>query len=100
MAAGERTVMLVQINSGGTGLNLQFMNRVIFMSPWWTAALMDQAVGRVVRFGQEKPTFVYHVQLKQEDEGTVMNIDRFMYKKTEEKRVLCQTVLNIANRTV
>ena len=98
--AGERTVMLVQINSGGTGLNLQFMNRVIFMSPWWTAALMDQAVGRVVRFGQEKPTFVYHVQLKQEDEGTVMNIDRFMYKKTEEKRVLCQTVLNIANRTV
>jgi transcription termination factor 2 len=100
LEAGERTVMLVQINSGGTGLNLQFMNRVIFMSPWWTAALMDQAVGRVVRFGQEKKTFVYHVHLKQEDADTIINIDRFMYKKTEEKRVLCQTVLRNANRTV
>ena len=91
--AGQRTVMLVQINSGGTGLNLQFMNRAIFMSPWWTAALMDQAVGRIVRFGQEKKTFVYHIHLKQEETEEVMNIDMFMYKKTEEKRVLCDTIL-------
>ena len=100
LAAGQRTVMLVQINSGGTGLNLQFMNRVIFMSPWWNAALMDQAVGRVVRFGQTKPTYVYHIHLKQEEDAKTMNIDRFMFKKTEEKRMLCQRILNQANSTL
>ena len=96
VAASKRTVMLVQINSGGTGLNLQFMNRCIFMSPWWTAALMDQAVGRIVRFGQEKKTFVYHIQLKQEEDEKVMNIDRYMFKKVVEKRILCETVLKRA----
>jgi transcription termination factor 2 len=97
--AGKRTVMLVQINSGGTGLNLQFMNRVIFMSPWWTAALMDQAVGRVVRFGQSKQTYVYHVQIKQEEDERIMNIDRFVFKKVHEKRALCQRVLAVADHS-
>ena len=96
--AGQRTVMLVQINSGGTGLNLQFMNRAIFMSPWWTAALMDQAVGRIVRFGQEKKTFIYHIHLKQEESEQIINIDNFMFKKTEEKRILCKTILKHAAR--
>jgi SNF2 family DNA or RNA helicase len=94
--AGQRTVMLVQINSGGTGLNLQFMNRAIFMSPWWTAALMDQAIGRIVRFGQEKKTFIYHIHLKQEETEQIMNIDNFIFKKTQEKRILCRTILKHA----
>jgi SNF2 family DNA or RNA helicase len=98
--AGQRTVMLVQINSGGTGLNLQFMNRAIFMSPWWTAALMDQAVGRIVRFGQEKKTFIYHIHLKQEESEQIMNIDNFMFKKTEEKRIICDTILKRATHAI
>ena len=96
LEAGMRTVMLVQINSGGTGLNLQFMNRCIFMSPWWNAALMDQAVGRIVRFGQTKKTYVYHIQLKQEEGDSVMNIDKFMFRKTIVKRQLCEIVLQQA----
>ena len=94
--SGKRTAILVQINSGGTGLNLQFMNRAIFMSPWWTAALMDQAVGRIVRFGQEKKTYIYHIHLKQEEDKQIMNIDQFMFKKTEEKRIICETILGRA----
>lgn len=59
---------------------------------------MDQAVGRIVRFGQEKKTFIYHIHLKQEDSEQIINIDHFMFKKTEEKRILCKTILKHAAR--
>jgi SNF2 family DNA or RNA helicase len=45
----ETTVMLLQLQAGGVGLNLQEYDRIIFVSPWWTAALMDQAIARAVR---------------------------------------------------
>lgn len=93
------TIFLVQIHAGGTGLNLQFMNRVIFMSPWWTAALMDQAVARVVRYGQKKPVEVHHIHLKGEMDG-LRNIDRVMYKTAEMKRSLCEQVIASADTTV
>lgn len=93
VVAGIPTVMLIQIHSGGTGLNLQFMNRAIFLSPWWTAALMDQAVGRIVRVGQEKKTYVYHLRLRLEEDEQVKNIDMRMMSKVDEKRRLAEYVL-------
>ena len=65
-------VLLLQLQSGGVGLNLQHFTKIIFMSPWWTAALMDQAVGRAVRMGQKEIVEVTLHILKQEDS---MNID-------------------------
>lgn len=91
---GRHTVFLVQILCGGTGLNLQHMDRVIFTSPWWTAALMDQAVGRVVRIGQQERVVIHHLRLAEEE---AMNIDDFMNEKVEKKRELCKTVLNLAS---
>ena len=93
------TIFLVQIHAGGTGLNLQFMNNVIFMSPWWTAALMDQAVARVVRYGQTKQVVVHHIHLEGEMTG-LKNIDRVMYSTAEGKRATCQRVISMANNTV
>lgn len=100
VAAGNPTVMLVQIHSGGTGLNLQFMNRAIFLSPWWTAALMDQAVGRIVRVGQEKKTYVYHLRLKLEEDEQIKNIDKRMMSKVDEKRRLAEYILAKADNTL
>jgi SNF2 family DNA or RNA helicase len=68
--------------SGGVGLNLQHFDRVVFMGPWWTAALMDQAIGRAVRIGQTKKVLVHHLVLK-EEEST--NIDLMMLEKAEMK---------------
>jgi hypothetical protein len=93
------TIFLVQIHAGGTGLNLQFMNNVIFMSPWWTAALMDQAVARVVRYGQTKPVVVHHIHLEGEMTG-LKNIDRVMYSTAEGKRATCQRAISMANNTM
>lgn len=88
-------ILLVQLQSGSVGLNLQHFDRVVFMSPWWTAALMDQAVGRAVRIGQTKSVEVHHFRL---DEEQSMNIDAMMIDKVEEKRLLCDWFLKNASR--
>jgi SNF2 family DNA or RNA helicase len=95
----SHTVMLAQIQCAGTGLNLQHFDRVIFTTPWWTAALMDQAAGRVLRLGQRKQVVIHYVHL--EEEGNVsLNIDDFINEKVEGKRELCQLMLGAANRQV
>lgn len=51
-------VVLMQINSGSVGLNLQQLNRVYFTSPHWNPAVEDQAIGRCYRYGQKKKVIV------------------------------------------
>jgi SNF2 family DNA or RNA helicase len=89
----QQEVLLVQLQSGGVGLNLQHFDRVVFMGPWWTAATMDQAIGRAVRIGQTKKVVVHHLLLK--EEGS-MNIDKIIIEKAEEKRTLCDEFLSFA----
>lgn len=96
---GQHTVLLMQIQCGGTGLNLQHMNRVIFTTPWWTAAIMDQAVGRVLRLGQTDTVEIHRIALQEELE-TSINIDRLMYERVEIKRTLCQMMLDAADHRV
>ena len=81
----KQDVILIQLQSGGTGLNLQHYDRIIFNSPWWTSALMDQAIGRAVRIGQKEVVKVYWLKLKAE---TTLNIDNFIMEKADMKRDL------------
>ena len=80
----ETTVLLLQLQAGGVGLNLQEYDRIIFVSPYWTSALMDQAVARAVRMGQKKVVHVYHLALITEKEG--INIDVMVNEKADGKR--------------
>ncbi len=89
----QQEVLLAQLMSGGVGLNLQHFDRVVFMGPWWTAALMDQAIGRAVRIGQTKKVIVHHLVLKEEE---TTNIDMMMLEKAEVKRGLCEEFLGYA----
>ena len=88
-------ILLLQLQSGGVGLNLQHFSKIIFMSPWWTAALMDQAVGRAVRIGQKETVEVTLLVLKEEDS---MNIDETMLQRVEEKRGMLEKVFQHASR--
>lgn len=81
----RQDVFLIQLQAGGTGLNLQHYDRVIFVSPWWTAALLDQALGRAVRIGQKNVVKVYWLKLKTELDET-FNIDSFIMDKADSKR--------------
>ena len=92
---GKQDVMLIQLQAGGTGLNLQHYDRVIFVSPWWTAALVDQAMGRAVRIGQKNVVKVYWLKLKTELEDT-FNIDSFIMDKADSKRDLGQKFLGFS----
>jgi SNF2 family DNA or RNA helicase len=89
----QQEVLLAQLVSGGVGLNLQHFDRVVFMGPWWTAALMDQAIGRAVRIGQTEKVIVHHIILKEEE---TINIDKMMIEKAETKRSLCELFLSYA----
>jgi len=88
-ATQETTVLLIQLQAGGVGLNLQEYDRVLFVSPWWTSAMIDQAVARAVRMGQTKVVQVYHLHLKAEQDNTI-NIDAIVNAKAEEKRKMLE----------
>jgi SNF2 family DNA or RNA helicase len=89
----ETTVLLLQLQAGGVGLNLQEYDRIIFVSPWWTSALMDQAIARAVRMGQKKIVKVYHLKLAMEASNEkIINIDEMVQKKAEEKREMLKRI--------
>jgi SNF2 family DNA or RNA helicase len=91
----QSDILMIQLQSGGVGLNLQHFNRIIFSGPWWTSALMEQAIGRAVRIGQRDVVKVYHLRLKEEEN---INIDKVMMEKASEKGDLCKTALKLASR--
>ena len=78
-------VLLIQLQAGGCGLNLQEFDRVVFMSPWWTSAMMEQAKARAVRMGQKKVVKIVHLLLAIE-KG--LNIDTMMGTAADAKRDL------------
>ena len=52
-------VLILQINTGCEGLNLQQFNEIYFISPHWNPAVEDQAIARCYRIGQKKTTEVF-----------------------------------------
>jgi SNF2 family DNA or RNA helicase len=88
----RQDVFLIQLQAGGTGLNLQHYNRIIFISPWWTSALLQQAQGRAVRIGQKEQVKIYWLNLKAEEDH--FSIDDFMLNKVVEKKNLADTFLS------
>jgi SNF2 family DNA or RNA helicase len=91
----ETTVLLLQLQAGGVGLNLQEHSHIIFVSPYWTSALMDQAVARAVRMGQKKVVQVYHLALITEKEG--INIDNMVIEKADGKRRQLEALFRVCH---
>jgi DNA repair protein RAD16 len=50
--ASKNSVLLVSIQAGGEGLNLQFAHRAILIEPSWNPAVEEQAIARLLRIGQ------------------------------------------------
>ena len=67
-------VLLCQIVSGGTGINLQTASIVIFAEPQIKPSLTNQAISRVYRMGQMNPVFVYHLMTEKSIEIPIMKI--------------------------
>jgi len=65
------------------------------MTPWWTSALMDQAIARAVRMGQTKVVRVIHLVLAEVEEMGV-DIDKMMMGTAEDKRELLEDFFALA----
>lgn len=92
-AEGKAVVIVVQIVSGGCGLNLQFCTRILFLSQHWNPAVVHQAVGRAVRIGQKAVVQVHLFSIVDE---VAENLDRRMAalhgEKIEGARSVCESL--------
>jgi SNF2 family DNA or RNA helicase len=92
-AARGPVVVVVQIVSGGAGLNLQFCSRILFLSQHWNPAVVHQAVGRSVRIGQRD---VVQVHMFRVVDDVIDNLDRRMVDihltKIEKAKEICESL--------
>jgi len=82
-------VMLMQYMVGGEGINVTESTNVIFVEPWWSYYLMDQAMARSWRIGQTEDVKIFKVLNANSIEVLIdkMCIDKKnMFKKLEKKK--------------
>lgn len=84
--SGEKSVFLISLRAGGTGLNLTGADTVILYDLWWNPAVEDQAAGRAHRFGQKNVVQV----IRFITEGT---IEERIYELQQKKRELINQVI-------
>ncbi|KAK2613815.1 hypothetical protein N8I77_000697 [Diaporthe amygdali] len=93
-------VMLASLAVCSVGLNLVAADTVILADSWWAPAIEDQAVDRVHRLGQTRPTTVWRLVMEGSVEERVLDIqaekrqlvgkafqEKVQGKKTKETRM-------------
>ena len=73
------TVLLAQITSGGTGLNIQAASVVVICEPQFKPSIENQAIARAYRMGQSRNVLVYRLLC-------VNTIDERMTELLEQKQ--------------
>jgi SNF2 family DNA or RNA helicase len=85
-------VFIIQIKSGGQGLNLQEATRVYITGPSWNPATELQAIGRSHRTGQGQ---VVHVKkLVYKECAQFVSVEQEMMALQGHKSIVCSEVLN------
>ncbi|WP_138420707.1 DEAD/DEAH box helicase [Aquibacillus sediminis] len=83
---GEKSIFLISLKAGGTGLNLTGADTVILFDLWWNPAIEEQAAGRAHRIGQKKVVQV----IRMITEGT---IEEKIYELQQKKRELVDQII-------
>ena len=83
-------IMLASLAVCSVGLNLVSADTVILADSWWAPAIEDQAVDRVHRLGQTRPTTVWRLVMEGTVEERVLDIQgekrELVNKAFQEKR--------------
>ena len=85
-------MFVIQIKSGGQGLNLQEATRVYITAPSWNPATELQAIARSHRTGQTHKVVVRKLIYAGTDE--LPSIEESMMELQGHKSVICSEVLN------
>jgi len=88
----KNAIFIIQIKSGGQGLNLQEATRVYIMAPSWNPATELQAVGRSHRSGQTKDVYVKKLFYKSEERFP--SVEESIMCLQGHKSLVCSEVLN------
>ncbi|KAK1771295.1 RAD5-like protein, partial [Phialemonium atrogriseum] len=70
----ETRILLASLSVCSVGLNLVSADTVVLADSWWAPAIEDQAVDRVHRLGQTRPTTVWRLVMEDTVEEQVLNI--------------------------
>ena len=89
----ENDVLIIQIQTGCEGLNLQKFNEIYFIGPHWNPAVEDQAIARCHRIGQLKPVIVYRFIMDKFDDCE--SLDMYIRDIQEKKRGLVRDMFDI-----
>ena len=90
--AAPGATFIIQIKSGGQGLNLQEATRVYITAPSWNPATELQAIGRSHRTGQTKPVYVKKLVYK--ECSRFVSVEEEMMALQGHKSIVCSKVLN------
>ena len=83
---------IIQINTGGQGINLQCANHIIITSPNWNPAVEYQAIGRAHRTGQTKPVRVIKLCLSSGNSDIPL-VEENILKLHERKKQIISNIL-------
>ena len=82
-------ILLIQITSGGMGLNLQAATSIIITSPHYNPTMEMQAICRSYRVGQDYPITIKRVSMAYPNDirGTICNktIDQHIWEIQDNK---------------
>lgn len=86
-------IFLIQIATGGQGINLQLANHIHIMSPSWNPAIEYQAIGRAHRTGQKRQVNVTKYVISSGDEK-IPFVEENMIKLQQNKKRIIAEILN------
>ncbi len=100
----ETRILLASLSVCSVGLNLVSADTVILSDSWWAPAIEDQAVDRVHRLGQTRPTTVWRLVMEGTVEERVLDIQgekrelvnkAFQEKQGKEKKTEVRRMADI-----
>ncbi|WP_047979930.1 DEAD/DEAH box helicase [Ornithinibacillus contaminans] len=74
----DKAQVLIATEAGGEGINLQFCNYMINYDLPWNPMRLEQRIGRIHRYGQEKDVQIYNFAIRHTVEEHIMKL---LYEK-------------------
>jgi len=95
MDEGTTYVLIIQIQTGCEGLNLQAnFSEIYFVSPHWNPSIEDQAIARCHRIGQKKEVDVFKFEMNGFSEGKdSITLEKYVNKVQDFKREISKQIL-------
>ena len=96
------TMLVSQIQAGGTGLNIQSASVVIITEPQWKPSIENQAISRAYRMGQSRNVLVYRLLCENTVDEKIRDLLRSkqeIFDAFADKSVAAEANAEIDNKT-